>query len=495
MDIAKSEMAQEWLQNFSKQPAEGRFYSDWHIAQKLLSEIQFQPTDVIRNNISKALFEMLESGRINAKIFPTNVISLKEIPPVPNPKHAEEIEALKGKGNKSYKEWKDRNKDLFKNSLNIKDVNPFSLEDQLRFLKEKHRFPPANVGYFQHCAFETFYPNQPALHSGDDMFATAPGSEAITANLLGKLSAEMENEFLKAAAGEDEVIEEARTVLLIADFAGTGTQILQYARTFLANKRVKERRKAGKLKIALICYASTPLAQKWIEINSDHFDEHEFIQGVPTLATLHWSSREMEDLREFLTKHAFNKEARNKFSFGFQRSGALFCSGFSIPNNLPIVLRQSYGPTPNWHPLFTHQNISREFSGIPATGSDEAILINNHPEFEPGPSLSAAKRSSYYVEVLKLIDILFILFLNKQSAGPPLDIAELSGKLGVDMNEIERRLKVLEKGQFIDRGWQLTQKGVDELHYMQKTKYRKKYFLRTVDKVYYPHSLRLGEDW
>lgn len=495
MNLRQFPFAEEWLNSFPSKTDKGRIYSDRSIAEDLLNELQIVSTDDVRRGISNALEVMLQTEKIDSRIFYCDVISSREIPPPLEANHALKIKRQKEEAEQRFKQWKREHQGNEKAKITLQNVSPFSSNDLLRYLRSKHDVDASAPSFFQHVAFETFLPNQPSLNKSEDPFGSVPGSEAITANLLGKLFVEKESHFLAPSSSQEEVIENARTILLVADFSGTGVQVVEYAKTFHANERIREKRNQKRLKIVLICYAATLLAEKWIKENQYLFDEISIVKGAHSLSALDWDSLKKKELKDFLESYSLNKKSRRRAAFGFERSGALYCSSFSIPNNLPVVLRQPLGPTSNWSPLLTHQNIQK----IEGHGTGDAIrattLIGTHPDFNNGPSLAAAKKSPYFQRLLGDLEILLLLYLSEARECSMPSVNEISSKLRLEIAEVESRLETLRGGGFIDLSFSLTDAGRAELEKAKKKQYQKKYSLHKSLNLYYPSSLRLGEKW
>lgn len=197
-----------------------------------------------------------------------------------------------------------------------------------------------------HIAYETFAP-------GARISAT-PGSEGFIGNLVREVvqpPSSASGRWMGPSAALEELRQRrCRTVLLVTDYAGSGRQVTRFAQTFTRNPTIRSWRSFGWARIVVLTYAATLGARDAME-SCAAIDKVQVIRPAVSFDDAGWTQDERREVERVCRAYAQRGHANE--ALGYSASGGLFATHESVPNNLPLVLRQLKRSRPgDWRPFF-----------------------------------------------------------------------------------------------------------------------------------------------
>jgi len=116
----------------------------------------------------------------------------------------------------------------------------------------------------------------------------APGSEALTANLLRNL-ARGRSDVLGPDSDLDRLRSaRCRSIVFVEDYAGSGDQCLEYADSWFANRTIRSWQSFGWVRIHVLLFAASPEAKVRI-CRDKRFSSVKIIEQAPSLSYAGWS--------------------------------------------------------------------------------------------------------------------------------------------------------------------------------------------------------------
>ena len=185
-------------------------------------------------------------------------------------------------------------------------------------------------------------------------FGPAPGSEALISNMLRDIYGirSKRPEVLPPGTTLEALkTQRCRTLVFVNDYAGSGTQSLNYLKSWLRNSTIRSWRSFGWIKIHLLLFASSNFAASRLRASSA-LDHLHIIEIATDFASAPWTDEEEERVRKLCIRYA-HRRYRRRQAFGFGGRGGLFLMTHTVPNNLPAILLQEEGTGADpWTPLF-----------------------------------------------------------------------------------------------------------------------------------------------
>lgn len=325
-------------------------------------------------------------------------------------------------------------------------------------------------------AFEDFDPASP--------IAITPGSEAFVAMVLRDLPGMKDAGRAKGTpwvapdAGVEGMRERrCRSLLVVTDYMGTGSQVLDLVRAFGRNRTIRSWLSYNWIEIHVVAYASSPEAIERVSGNK-HVSGVSVVEAAPTFATASWSA----DLREAIAGLCRLKcGVAQKWALGYRESGGLFVTERGAPNNLPAICWQD---PRRWTPLFERRIVPTGF----------ARQLDDYRSGEPLPDLAERLgqlrlgRNQRLANMRKSSTIFLkaLILLNKG----PRDVPTLAAELGLDAGDAGALVQGLEQLGFIDGKGAITTSGRAEIAANKRGLRRTTVPLSGSSDPYYPHSLR-----
>lgn len=300
---------------------------------------------------------------------------------------------------------------------------------------------PPLVRVSDHVAYETFQP-------GADL-PVLPGSEADIGGLVRDL-VQSSPKYLDPSHGIDHLrLAKARTLYLLADYAGSGTQALRYLETFRRNTTIASWVSYGYLEIRVLVYAAS--LESADRIREKRGVRFEFCVDAKSSLSTDWSNDQRTAIEAFC-RHHWDPSLPGK-PLGYGDSFGLHLTNMRVPNNLPQVLIRGGGVLPG---IFANRRVPEP-------------LVSELREYVPTPSLERTLRnlgaediadilesSTRPVKGLRALSALYLLEYG-------LDIDRIRSLLGLDEPGMRRLCTTLIALGCIDMDWRLTPRGRTEL--------------------------------
>lgn len=311
---------------------------------------------------------------------------------------------------------------------------------------------------------------------GDAISAT-PGSEGFVGNLLRE--ALRSRRWLPPTAPLNELrAAKCGSVLLLSDYAGSGTQLRDYAMTLVRHPTIRSWRSGGFVRIQALAFVATSVATELLSSKGSPIDDFWPIEAAPTFDDRPWTARERQAVEELCLRYA---SGRRDQALGYRSSCGLFAMDTSAPNNLPFVLRRVGA---GWQPFFIDRAVP---SDIPAELGDYS------PGLDTGGLVTATgqQRFAWSVPLRSMrpdnANLLYVLaLLNRRAHGS----IELSAALGMPLDRTARLLASLEHLGLIDADHRITEAGRAEIVAAKRAPRRVAAPMNPRDEPYYPVTMR-----
>jgi hypothetical protein len=268
-----------------------------------------------------------------------------------------------------------------------------------------------------------------------------------------------------------------RSIVVVTDYMGTGTQITDFVRSLTRNRTIRSWQSFGWVKLYVVAFASSPAAIERVRRAHDVTDAW-MVEAAPTFETAPWSTA----IREAVTSLCITKcRLRPSLALGFRKSAGLFVTERGAPNNLPAVLWQDVA---GWTPLFRDRPVAPEFAASSADYRGDDSL----PDLAKRIGQERLGRNERLRNMRgtsrQLLSALILLNRGNRSAGT------LSAELRVSVDRVEALLEFAKSLGFVDAEGRITQGGRKEIAANKAGMRRTTADLTGTDAPYYPSSLR-----
>lgn len=217
-----------------------------------------------------------------------------------------------------------------------------------------------------HIAYETFDPGA--------AYPVMPGSEADIGSMFRGLVDGDPYVFVSPQASLEELRSlKARTICLVVDYSGSGTQISRYAQAFRANSTIASWISYGFIRLRVVAYAANLEASRLL--NADKHLDFEARAVAKSAKSADWSSEQRRQVEELCLRYA-SSEASDP-PLGYRNSFGLYLTNMRVPNNLPQILIRANGPFPG---LFAGRQVPSSF-------------VSELRSYNPRPSLGRTLRN------------------------------------------------------------------------------------------------------
>ena len=218
----------------------------------------------------------------------------------------------------------------------------------------------------EHIAYKTFDPGA--------SYSALPGSEADVGAMFRGLVESGAGTFL---APDTSLYEQkrlrVRSIFLVVDYCGSGTQASRFAAAFRANTTIASWASYGFVRLKIVTYAANIEAARLFRSDSHvDFQAHTVAKSA---ASADWSTGDREDVKNLCLKYATEDPLYP--ALGYRDSFGLYLTNMRVPNNLPQILIRSDGPFPG---LFPGRQVPGSFLG-------------ELPSYRPRPSLARTLRN------------------------------------------------------------------------------------------------------
>jgi hypothetical protein len=307
----------------------------------------------------------------------------------------------------------------------------------------------------------------------------ASGSEALISNALRNIAtAAPDGRWIAPGASLDDLRDmRCRSLILVTDYAGSGQQVRDFAMTLVRNATIRSWRSLKFIRIHVVSFAASHAAHRLFAQKTCPIDETSTVEIAPTLWTQKWPEVVREEVVNLCRKH----KGGSATPFGYRRTGGMFASAFSAPNNLPAILRRKLA---NGVVFFPYREIVGSFWRELGDYEWEEAFVDRMNRV--GQSRRAgSERARRMSRGSRLV--LDALAVARRKPSTP---ASLAHELDIDMMSAEALQAGLMTLGLIDAVGVVTAQGISE-HDAGKIKHRVLTAgLSGSDDVYYPSSLR-----
>jgi hypothetical protein len=241
-------------------------------------------------------------------------------------------------------------------------------------------------------AFQTVSP-------GDPIILDQAGSEAVCANFVREFR-RTHNRTLKLISPESNLEymkrEHIRSIILVGDYAGSGSQAVSAANLLTRNRTIQSWRSFGWIRIHIVLHSAAISATRALKSAKSIDNPPHIVTIAPDFSSAGWSEDQANAVTEICQRYA--QKGKNKL--GWKSSAGLYVMQHTVPNNLPKILHQTrgpaYGDTQEWHPLFPNRSISEDLSNSLAhqsQNSTEGRSDRSLPQRSPTNSCCALRGS------------------------------------------------------------------------------------------------------
>jgi hypothetical protein len=334
--------------------------------------------------------------------------------------------------------------------------------------------PPPNLTA-RHVAFQTYAPNGP--------ISSTPGSEGLIGRIVRDI---LKYRLLNShdiipptSTLEDLRAGKCRSIVLVTDYVGSGTQLVDFAETFVRHPTLRSWRSGNLLKLHGLTFAATLQAVERVNAPRSPIDQFWNVETVRSLNDPDWSELHRTALERLCVRNAI-KGLKHQ-AMGYKSSGGLFVSDFGVPNNVPAVLRQQ---APGWSSFFENRTVPEE-------------LVTELGDYRPIRPLSESAAAAGHVRLARnlkeergrLTGRLMLTALSELNARPLSD-EELSSKLNLTVPATERLVGSLCHFGFVTADRNLTAEGIAELKGGNRLQRKVVPTFGGADEPYYPKSMR-----
>lgn len=414
---------EKWIDNFNP--------NDQIFAARLLDSLHIAGADRVRLGISEKLNELVSDGNIEEPLVLMTALS---------------------------------NEDIIKNE----EKNNKNKEAEKEHAKKSE----------DRIAYSTYYPGQ--------KLSAQPGSEAITGNLIKNMTRHSSQWLPPTASIKDMRDKRIRSIVIVTDYSGSGTQVFEFAKTLTRNPTIRSWRSLGLVKIHLISYAASLQAKKLINSIKSPIDSSWEVYIAPTFESVFQNDPERGEILRICRDYLIRKDKKNRNSniLGYKNSFGLFSSIFSVPNNLPLILYTERGHPyggegKGWAPFFPGRvfpdDLVKDLEGY-RTVEDVGLAKKSRTE----KIIKKYSRKSSKIMVKALIAI----HEGCKSS------TELSECIGISSSDAKRLLLTLVQLEMVQEDLTLSAKGFSEVQRALRPK--RVFHLNVAERsdYYYPSSMR-----
>jgi hypothetical protein len=329
-----------------------------------------------------------------------------------------------------------------------------------------------------HVAYQTYKVGGP--------IATLPGSEGFIGNAIRDVLRGPPNakgRWIAPASTIDDLRNKQKperncqSIVFVTDYAGSGHQVVEFARTFTRNARIRSWRSSGHIKLHAIAYAGSSVAVSRISQSPGPIDSFEVIRSIPTFSDRPWNRDQLRSIEQLCERHAYKKEE----AFGYKSSRGLFATEAGAPNNLPGILRQR---GERWKAFFEERTVPPDLAielGDYTTGLSTSELVTFTQQARLARALESRPMRQVNADLLRML-----AFIERGRRDPH----RLAAATSVGVERVRELTSALQRLGLIDDHGRLTQRGRVELDASKRGLRHVASDTKIPAVEYYPKSMR-----
>lgn len=285
--------------------------------------------------------------------------------------------------------------------------------------------------------------------------SSTPGSEGVLGNLVRDLTWStmgQSGKILGPVSSTDALKDaHARSIVLLADYSGSGKQVRRFANTFVRNSTIRSWRSFGLIRIHVLMYAASSIAIDRLR-RTRSIDVFWVVEPAATMSGASWTAVQRDAVEALCLRYAH--AGREDEALGYKGSRGLFLTDASVPNNLPVVLRQT---GQGWHSFFDERTVPIDVASA-ISGYQPTIRVEGTVARARQPRLAEQLSRKVYRSSSRRMLVLLALLANQR--GDPATLAEMTGWPLAEVNLLSTSLSRLG---FLDANGDVTANGRLEL--------------------------------
>jgi DNA-binding transcriptional ArsR family regulator len=249
--------------------------------------------------------------------------------------------------------------------------------------------------------------------------------------------------------------------------------------TLVRHPTLRSWRSYGLLEIHALSYAGSSQALATLQRDGGPFDGVWSVETAPSFQDASWTADQRGAIEEICIRYVRKKD--RKRALGFKGSAGLFATDASVPNNLPLILRQAHS---EWHPFFERRTVPPDlFTELGSYAPDAVFkdVATRIGQLRLSSNLGAKYMRSATDEML----LMLALLLDRSRSS-----SELARELGKPLATVDVLLRALQTLGLIDAQREVTSAGKKELTTGKRAPRHVATGIEGSDAPYYPGSMR-----
>lgn len=178
---------------------------------------------------------------------------------------------------------------------------------------------------------------------------TGAGSELICSNIITEVVKAVGSSSVLGPIDANQLRAcKVRTIVFVSDYVGSGREALKFIQAWWAEPTIKSWYSGQHVRAELVTYALSTRGRAELAAAPAFLRATHHVEFGLDFEAASWTEQEAHEIRALCHRYA-SVPAQ---AFGFKKSCGLLAMGHTLPNNLPIIVRQNTGPGhTTWQPF------------------------------------------------------------------------------------------------------------------------------------------------